>query len=191
MEAPTTLRRIDHPRPTLERMLPQQHFHFLDLPAELRLMVYDNLPVTIIHHTLAGPLSPSTSAMRLVTKSMPVQVFLVCREIYQEAEHHLRHRLASCRRLQFIIDSACMRTFAAQYIVTEERTGEGILTRIMNTKRTVQFLMPTRFGDLVHVPEAVARDIASFVVECREHQKRLSYKPTPEIVVSLKGDVPS
>jgi hypothetical protein len=112
MEAPTTLRRIDHPRPTLKRMLPQQHFHFLDVPAELRLMVYDNLPVTIIHHTLAGPLSPSTSAMRLVTKSMPVQVFLVCREIYQEAEHHLRHRLASCRRLQFIIDSACMRTFA-------------------------------------------------------------------------------
>jgi hypothetical protein len=51
--------------------------------------------------------------------------------------------------------------------------------------------MPTRFGDLVHVPEAVARDIASFVVECREHRKRLSYKPTPKIVVNLKGDVPS
>jgi hypothetical protein len=100
-------------------------------------MVYDNLLVTTKHHVLAYPLSlldPSTSSSstRLVTMSMPVQILRVCREIYHKANYPLRQRLASCQRLQLIIDPLSMPGFLTRDYGVERLTNQGILNRIMN-----------------------------------------------------------
>jgi len=91
---------------------------FLDLPAELRLMVYDYLPVTTRHSTFKQPVNdPEEPRMRdltitLVVKFIPaVALLATCKLICNEASPILAHKLEEIRQspLQLIVDSPCLR----------------------------------------------------------------------------------
>jgi hypothetical protein len=66
-----------------------QPFRFMDLPVELRFMVYEFLPRTIKHTLVVTPatLDPPEPQVELimVTKHVPTAILATCREVYTEA----------------------------------------------------------------------------------------------------------
>ncbi|KAH8724740.1 hypothetical protein GQ44DRAFT_772784 [Phaeosphaeriaceae sp. PMI808] len=94
-------------------------FRFLDLPKELRLMIYERIPITTKHHTMPNfkdmvRLEPrqerpgeSTSRITIVTKSFPlVGILSTCRCIHNEAKAFLHDtiRLLKADPLCIIVD---------------------------------------------------------------------------------------
>jgi hypothetical protein len=62
-----------------------QPFRFLDLPPELRCIVYEQIGIRTKHHTLESTNAPDKySETTLVSKSLPVQILATCRLINDE-----------------------------------------------------------------------------------------------------------
>jgi hypothetical protein len=94
-------------------------FRFLDLPAELRIMVYERLPITTRHHTFShravrsrddyvNDLPEDTDIdVSLVIKSLPVALLAICKQIHSEASHHMQPALERLRTepMRLIVDT--------------------------------------------------------------------------------------
>jgi hypothetical protein len=91
-----------------------QPFRFLDLPPELRLMVYKEIYPHTRHYRLKDPVFQPNSAdippsyITLVAKSLPVALLAICRLINAEAAPVLAPKLKKLRKEapHFIVDSA-------------------------------------------------------------------------------------
>jgi hypothetical protein len=86
----------------------EEPFRFLDLPAELRFMVYEFLPATIQHHVMDNPLDFKGSTLTLATKSIPMELLDVYRSISAEAEPLLNKQMEAFKTelLRLIVDSS-------------------------------------------------------------------------------------
>ncbi|KAH3906980.1 hypothetical protein HBI56_113630 [Parastagonospora nodorum] len=78
------------------------YFRFMDLPVELRLMIYDNLTFTTHRHLVRNPDNPSATSSgdqqsdvigTVTMKSFPVAVLAVCKEINLEAKSIVLEKL--------------------------------------------------------------------------------------------------
>ena len=79
---------------------PADVFRFLDLPPELRAMVYQYLPLTTRHYTLQEPQDRHRNSkpfIILAVKYFPVSIFATCRLINQECKASLKHTLGYLR----------------------------------------------------------------------------------------------
>jgi ferritin-like metal-binding protein YciE len=67
-------------------------FRFLDLPVEIRLMIYERLPRTIKHHRIEinHPIYEHEQVVTLVVRSIPVSILGANRQIYNEAQNVIR-----------------------------------------------------------------------------------------------------
>ena len=94
-------------------------FRFLDLPAELRVMVYQQLDMDTYHRRLEDPvmkqLHPDkpSSFITLVVNALPVSVLLVSRFVHVEALPVLNSMLEQLRLepIHFIVDSSSWKVF--------------------------------------------------------------------------------
>jgi hypothetical protein len=86
-----------------------QPFRFLDLPTELRFIVYEQIDFTTKHHTLESTNAPDNSSnITFVRKSLPVQILATCQLINNEAKTFLRPKLAELQSqpMRFLVDCA-------------------------------------------------------------------------------------
>ena len=102
-------------------------FRFLDLPAELRYMVYEEIEISSCHYRLKDPTfkpepepeeqTTQPSYMTLVVKSLPVALLATCRLIHEEAARFLAPKLETLRDepSHFIIDSTSLHSFVNNY----------------------------------------------------------------------------
>jgi hypothetical protein len=92
---------------------PFEPFRFLDLPAELRLMVYEFIPFSTCHITMCNEeiSPPPTATTTLVIKSLSVGIPGTCKLLDTEAFPIHRPKLEALRAepVHFVIeDSACV-----------------------------------------------------------------------------------
>ena len=100
-------------------------FRFLDLPAELRYMVYEEIETSTCHYRLKDPSfkpkcehqTTPVSYMTLVVRSLPVALLATCRLIHKEAVPFLAPKLETLRDepSHFIIDSTSFHSFVNPY----------------------------------------------------------------------------
>ncbi|KAI4679038.1 uncharacterized protein J4E88_006330 [Alternaria novae-zelandiae] len=100
-------------------------FRFLDLPAELRFMVYEEIETSTCHYRLRDPTfkpeseeqTTQASYMTLAVKSLPVALLATCRLIHEEAAPFLAPKLETLRDepSHFIIDSTSLHSFVNNY----------------------------------------------------------------------------
>ncbi|KAH8704511.1 hypothetical protein GQ44DRAFT_732395 [Phaeosphaeriaceae sp. PMI808] len=64
-------------------------FPFMNLPSELRLMIYERLPRTVKHthvqRTKNQYLDPKAKELILITRHVPTSILATCRQVYKEA----------------------------------------------------------------------------------------------------------
>ncbi|KAF2852303.1 hypothetical protein T440DRAFT_466998 [Plenodomus tracheiphilus IPT5] len=74
----------DQPAPTADAPQPTLPFRFMDLPTELRLMVYAQLPRSVKHTMVSQAGLPNVKVI-LITRHVPAAILCTCRTVYQEA----------------------------------------------------------------------------------------------------------
>ncbi|KAF2654223.1 hypothetical protein K491DRAFT_679816 [Lophiostoma macrostomum CBS 122681] len=81
--------------PTLKRFRRQRAYpSFLDLPLELRQMVYKHLDFqTVLHEIASTDKCHRVPIMMIVSKTMPLGILTTCRQIYEEASPILKSKL--------------------------------------------------------------------------------------------------
>lgn len=100
--------------------LNQQPFRFLDLPAELRCCVYENIEVSttwnVLDRTQAlickrdWPIPPTKqvydSRVTLIRRHAPLEILLVCRLVNEEARTILKHKIDHCKfqPVRYLVD---------------------------------------------------------------------------------------
>ncbi|KAH6866555.1 hypothetical protein BKA58DRAFT_388209 [Alternaria rosae] len=100
-------------------------FRFLDLPADLRYMVYEEIEISTCHYRLEDPTFYSDSSeeatpssyMTLVVKSLLLALLATCRLIHHEAAPYLAHKLETLRNepSHFTIDSTSLYSLVNSY----------------------------------------------------------------------------
>jgi hypothetical protein len=90
-------------------------FRFLDLPSELRLMVYERISINVTHMVLQDLTYGPFASINLLSRTLPVALLATCRLVHTEASPVLQPKIALLRdtdRFSLIIDQMAYSTFA-------------------------------------------------------------------------------
>jgi hypothetical protein len=106
------------------------HFRFLDLPAELRLMVYDYLPIRTKQHTLHATKTKVSEAINDRPSAVPVshhvsaQILRGCRVLQNEAQAAISRQISKIRNMmpRAIINSSALHLLYGE---------DGVVTHII------------------------------------------------------------
>jgi hypothetical protein len=174
-----------------------QPFRFLDLPPELRLMVYKEIDPHTRHYRLKDPaFQPNSddippSYITLVTKSLPVALLATCRLINAEAAPILAPKLKKLRKEapHFIVDSASF----GNLIEDKHSIGELIWdcegnpslaqTRSIN-RQVIKLRLVNGHDNVIYKSSAKYDAIQSFV---RKFVKYRASRPTEETVFTIRA----
>ncbi|KAI4663453.1 uncharacterized protein J4E78_003867 [Alternaria triticimaculans] len=87
-------------------------FRFLDLPKELRLIIYEYIPITTRHHVWEDTVRHSGNTITLVVKSMSTGILLVSCSIHDECKPILDRKLKALQvePLRLIVDKQSLLT---------------------------------------------------------------------------------
>ena len=115
---------------------------FLDLPAELRCMIYDYLPTSFVKHTIARDsisAADARCAFTFVTKGVPVQLLATCHLIHKEANQVLAHKVEALKHTVpcIYIDSGDAGHLSGK---------EGIITAIVDWLQKLRSCPNIEFG---------------------------------------------
>jgi len=159
-----------HPALPSYPVMPTQPFRFLDLPPELRVMVYEQIHVTTITHELDLPskeftpwrnMAKTTSTIAMARESLETAILATCRLIHHEASSTFatKLQLMAAEPLRFRLDwsnvlaltrrnSPFALCFSAQHefdpnVFSGSRTRE-FATRCFGHLERVRQLYPTR-----------------------------------------------
>ena len=84
-------------------MTTPQPFRFMDLPPELRLMVYERMPIVTRHHVILSE-QYSTVDFTIISKRIPgISILGACRKIHWEADI-LRKKMDRARTFRIIVN---------------------------------------------------------------------------------------
>lgn len=73
----------------------QQPFHFLDFPKEIRLMIYELLPLDVYHRLYVQDSENQALGLKMITNNVPGSAIIyTCRVVYEEAITWLRRRVS-------------------------------------------------------------------------------------------------
>lgn len=91
--------------------------NFLDLPAEIRLMIYERLPLQIKHYTLDLSTHKQTNVTKVtaILPSLPLGILRTCRVVYDEANKFMQKRvdeeiLDQPPKLIYTVSTSCSRS---------------------------------------------------------------------------------
>jgi hypothetical protein len=79
-------------------------FRFLDLPKELRLRVYDLLPITTRHRTITADLGGVPYSLSIVSKRTGQHLITTCRLIASELSNHREKYPSTPEKLMVVTD---------------------------------------------------------------------------------------
>lgn len=122
-------------------------FRFLDLPKEIRLMVYERIPCKVKHHAYEGLVDSSNwFTMQLVYTNLPgILVLATCQQICSEAEPILRPHLIAIRKqpVRLIMSTDCgtrALVFLSRLTLSRpSRTGSEDIRSLINIKPSGNF----------------------------------------------------
>ncbi|PVI07604.1 hypothetical protein DM02DRAFT_723374, partial [Periconia macrospinosa] len=78
----------------------EKTFNFMGLPKEIRLMVYERIPIVTTHHNVPSiPLGKFPGKFSLVTTTAPVAILATCRQIRDEADAIIDRRARRVKTL--------------------------------------------------------------------------------------------
>ncbi|KAF2028963.1 hypothetical protein EK21DRAFT_113341 [Setomelanomma holmii] len=134
-----------------------QPFSFLDLPAEIPLMVYERLPITTRHHTYS-PESDHGGKIILVTKSIESSILALCRIVHTEIKPILTEKLGKLHAepTRLIMDHR-----ATQCRPFRENVLEGVKARIKQLHSCLG--MPGELSNSLDIVKIEDSALTSFV----------------------------
>jgi hypothetical protein len=158
---------------------PQPVFRFMDLPVELRLMVYEFFPITTRHYVIYTRKSKRARpeherpSLTVINLQVSVQVLRVCRTVQNEAQATMMSKIQRIKEQtpRIIVDSGATTLFSLK---------NGVLTHLTHWFRTLRDDKGANFDHWVRqrkvkFPSEVRRFIRQAGIQMMNRWQKLEY----------------
>ena len=168
-------------------------FRFLDLPFDIRITIYEQIPFSTRHLTCVVPVEDTSrprnnkSSITVITKSLQTSILATCRIINQEAAKTFKLKLGQLRDESFrlVLGSGSLRklqTFTLGLGLLNNSTGEGDLNEEDQMRKSFSWIAAA-CGKMGATPEN-NEELRSFVYDIQVSIRRR--RPSTSTMVILR-----